>query len=106
MSQSAWYKLQPLMDLTTPWAIRVVATLRVPDLIASGVTRLDDLAARCPADKKNLGRVMKYLVTRGVFEEPEPDSFALTPISELLEDRAGVRGWLDQDGFGRRMDGA
>jgi 2,7-dihydroxy-5-methyl-1-naphthoate 7-O-methyltransferase len=106
MSKSAWLELQPLMDLTTPWAIRTVATLRVPDLIASGVTRLDELAVRCSADATNLGRVMKYLVTRGVFAEPEPDTFALTPVSQLLEDKAGVRGWLDQDGFGGRMDGA
>ena len=106
MTDSAWLKLQPLIDLTTPWAVRVVATLRIPDLIASGSTRLEDLAGRCSVDAEMLGRVMRFLVTRGVFEEPEPGSFALTPTGRFLEDAAGVRGWLDQDGFGGRMDRA
>ncbi len=104
MTESAWLKLQPLMDLTTPWAVRVVATLRVPDLIASGLTRLEELARRCSTDEEMLGRILRFLVTRGVFEEPEPGSFTLTPTGRLLEDAAGVRGWLDQDGFGGRMD--
>lgn len=106
MSESAWLKLQPLMDLTAPWAIRVVATLRIPDLIANGMTRLETLADRSFADPETLGRVMRFLVTRGVFEEPEPGSFSLTPIGRLLEDSAGVRAWLDQDGFAGRMDRA
>ena len=64
MSESAWLKLQPLMDLTTPWAVRVVATLGVPDLIASGLTRLEEeLARRCSADEEMLGRVLRFLVT-------------------------------------------
>jgi precorrin-6B methylase 2 len=94
------------MDLTTPWALRVVATLRVPDLIAGGVTQLQALAERCGADAENLGRVLRFLSTRGVFEEPEPGSFTLTPTGRLLEDDAGVREWLDQEGFGARMDRA
>ncbi len=106
MAESAWRRLQPLMDLTTPWALRVVATLRVPDLIASGVTELDALAARCGADAETLGRVMAFLVTRGVFDEPAQGTFTLTPTGRLLEDGAGVRAWLDQDGFGARMDRA
>lgn len=104
MAESPWLKLQPLIDLTAPWAIRVVATLRIPDLIASGVTQIDALAERSSADAEMLGRVMRFLVTRGVFEEPRPGSFSLTPMGRLLEDGAGVRAWLDQDGFGGRMD--
>jgi len=106
MSDSAWRQLQPLMDLTAPWALRVVATLRIPDLIASGVTRLETLAERSSANAEMLGRVMRFLVSRGVFEEPEPGNFTLTSTGHLLEDGAGVRGWLDQDGFGGRMDRA
>jgi 2,7-dihydroxy-5-methyl-1-naphthoate 7-O-methyltransferase len=105
-TESAWRTLQPLMDLTTPWALRVVATLRIPDLISSGVTRLETLAEYSSADADTLGRVMRYLATRGVFEEPAPGSFTLTPTGRLLEERAGVRAWLDQDGFGGRMDRA
>jgi hypothetical protein len=106
MRESPWNKLAPLMDLTTPWALRVIATLRAPDLIASGVKQLETIAERCSADAEKLGRVMRFLVTRGVLEEPAPGTFALTPIGRLLEDGAGVRAWLDQDGFGARMDRA
>ncbi|HEX2224745.1 MAG TPA: methyltransferase, partial [Thermoanaerobaculia bacterium] len=74
MTESAWQKLQPLMDLSTPWTLRVVATLRIPDLIAGGVTRLETLAERCRTDPERLGRVLRFLVTRDVFEEPEPGS--------------------------------
>lgn len=106
MSDSAWHQLQPLMDLATPWALRVVATLRIPDLIASGVTELAALAERSSADAETLARVLRFLVARGVFEEPGPGSFALTPTGRLLEEKEGVRAWLDQDGFGGRMDRA
>lgn len=106
MSDDAWRALHPLLDLTTPWAIRVVATLRIPDLIADGVTRLEALADRCAADAETLGRVMSYLTARGIFEQPEPGSFSLTPVGRLLQEEAGVRAWLDQDGFGGRMDRA
>lgn len=102
--ESAWRNLLPLMDLTAPWALRTVATLRIPDLIASGVTRIEDLAERCSAHEGALARVMRYLAVRGVFEESEPGTFTLTPTGRLLEERAGVRAWLDQDGFGGRMD--
>jgi hypothetical protein len=106
MSELAWRQLQPLMDLTTPWALRVVATLRIPDLIASGVTELAALAERSSADAETLARVLRFLVARGVFEEPEPGSFTLTPTGRLLEEKEGVRAWLDQGGFGGRMDRA
>lgn len=45
-------------------------------------------------------------MARGVFEEPAPGSFTLTPTGRLLEEKEDVRAWLDQDGFGRRMDRA
>jgi SAM-dependent methyltransferase len=104
MNEAAWSKLLPLMDLATPWALRVAATLRIPDLLAQGVTRLEDLAERCSADPGTLGRVLRFLAARGVFEEPEPGRFTATEIGQLLEDGAGIRGWLDQDGFGGRVD--
>jgi 2,7-dihydroxy-5-methyl-1-naphthoate 7-O-methyltransferase len=106
MSDSAWRTLNSLLDLTTPWAIRGVATLRIPDLVADGVTRIEALAERCSADAETLGRVMSYLAARGIFEQPEPGTFALTPVGRLLQEEAGVRAWLDLEGFGGRMDRA
>ncbi|HEY7216334.1 MAG TPA: methyltransferase [Thermoanaerobaculia bacterium] len=106
MDDSAWRQLQDLLDLATPWALRVAATLRIPDLIASGVTDLAALAERSAADVATLERVLRLLVARGVLAEPEPGEFSLTAIGRLLENGAGFRAWLDQDGFGGRMDRA
>lgn len=95
-----------LTDLATPFAVRVAASLRLPDLIAAGSTRLDNLAAACDADRDALRRLLRYLVHRGVFAEPAPDVYALTDIGRLLCDDgpAGQRGWLDLTGLGARMD--
>jgi 2,7-dihydroxy-5-methyl-1-naphthoate 7-O-methyltransferase len=35
-----------LSDLCTPWCVHVVATLRIADHLAAGITQIDDLAAR------------------------------------------------------------
>ncbi|MFI6763763.1 methyltransferase [Micromonospora sp. NPDC050417] len=99
-------RLGTLADLCTPYAVRVLATLRVPDRIDSGVTALAPLASACGADADALGRLLRYLAHRGVVSEPEPDVFTLTALGRLLCERgpAGQRDWLDLDGLGARMD--
>lgn len=99
-------RLGRLTDLATPFAVRTAVTLRVPERIAAGTTRLAELAAACDADPDALGRLLRYLVHRGVFVEPSPDEFALTDVGELLCDRdgGGHGGYLDLDGLGARMD--
>jgi hypothetical protein len=95
--------LWTLADLSTPWCIHVAATLRVADHIAAGHTRIDDLATACAADADSLHRVLRHLVLKGVFEEPEPDVFALNQLGRQLID---MRLGFDLDGFGGRMAGA
>jgi 2,7-dihydroxy-5-methyl-1-naphthoate 7-O-methyltransferase len=87
-------------------AVRTAVTLRIPDRIAEGTTKLDDLAAACEADRDALGRLLRYLAHRRVFAETSPDVFALTKIGELLGDHSGGGhgGFLDLAGFGARMD--
>lgn len=98
--------LDELTDLVTPLAVRTAVTLRVPERIAAGTTKLDDLALACEADRDALGRLLRYLVHRHVFAETAPDVFALTDIGELLRDRsgAGYGASLDLDGYLARMD--
>ncbi|MBO4207344.1 methyltransferase [Micromonospora echinofusca] len=105
-AEDANARLGRLTDLATPFAVRVLATLRVPDLIARGVTGLGALAEECGADPDALGRLLRYLVHRDVLTEPAPDEFALTEVGELLRETgpAGQRGWLDLTGLGARMD--
>lgn len=91
-----------LSDLCTPWCVHVVATPRIADRIGAGNTEIDNLAAASGADPDSLRRVLRHLVSKGLFEEPAPGRFALNEVARaLLEDQ--VRLGLDLDGFGCRM---
>ncbi|MFL6162123.1 MAG: methyltransferase [Jatrophihabitantaceae bacterium] len=99
-------RLAQLADLATPFALRTAVTLRIPDQISAGVEQLDDLAKASGADPEALGRLLRYLVHRGVFVEVEPEVFRLTEVGELLCDRSGGGhgAYLDLTGLGGRMD--
>jgi hypothetical protein len=102
MSRQDPVDLWSLTDLCTPWCVHTVATLRVADHVAAGKTQIDDLAAACGASRDYLHRVLRHLVGKGVFEEPEPGRFALNePARGLLEPAARLG--LDLDGIGGRM---
>ncbi|GAA1852150.1 hypothetical protein GCM10009687_18390 [Asanoa iriomotensis] len=98
--------MAPLADLVTPMAVRVAATLRLADLIAGGVSRVEDLASRSGTDRDALGRLLRHLAGHGVFAEPSPGEFALTDVSSLLrsDHPAGMRTAFALDEFGGRMD--
>ena len=104
--ESAHARLDRLVDLATPFGVRTVVTLRVPDQIAAGIRQLDELAKVCEVDRSALARLLRYLVHKGVFEEVAPEVFALTDVGELLCDRTGGgRGaYLDMDSLGTRTD--
>jgi hypothetical protein len=94
--------LWALSDLCTPWCVHVVATLGIADRIFSGNTEIGPLAAAAGADKDSLHRVLRHLVSKGLFEEPAPGRFALNEMARgLLE--GPVRLGLDLDAFGGRM---
>ena len=91
-----------LSDLCTPWCVHVVATLRIADHIAAGTSGIDELAVASGAHADSLHRVLRHLVSKGVFEEPSPGQFALNEAARgLLE--PPIRLGLDLDGFGGRM---
>jgi hypothetical protein len=90
-----------LTDLCTPWCVHVAATLGVAGHIAAGRTMIDDLAATTGANPENLGRVLRHLVSKGVFEEPAPGRFALNGAARSL--LAPEARWLSLDGIGGRM---
>ncbi|HEV2639436.1 MAG TPA: methyltransferase [Actinocrinis sp.] len=99
-------RLRELTDLAGPFAVRVAATLRLPDLIEDGRHGLADLAAATDTDADALGQLLRYLVRREVFTETAPDHFELTDVGRLLRDTGlvGHRQWLDLDGLGFHMD--
>jgi len=90
--------LDQLLDLATPWCLRVAVTLRVPDLIGEGHHDLADLAAVARCDRDALHAVLDHLVAKGVFQEPAPGRFECNHAGEQLKDR-----FLDLEGFGGRM---
>ena len=105
---SAWQVLGPQMDLATPMALRVAATLRLADLMpddgTGGGAVIGDLAEQTGSDPDALARMLRHLVQHGVFTEPRPGQFAANQTAAML--RTGEPGlmWLDLDGFGGRMD--
>jgi hypothetical protein len=67
--------LGQMLDLATPWCLMVVATLRLPDLIAEGHHDIADLAAAAGCDRDALHAVLGHLVAKGVFRQPSPGRF-------------------------------
>ena len=107
---TAWRAIAPLMDLVTPMAMRVAATLGLADLMPDDGTGesvpVAELAGRAGADPEALARMLRHLVAHGVFTEPRPGEFAVGPAGALLRSGhpASMRAWLNLDGFGGRMD--
>jgi hypothetical protein len=99
-------RLRSLIDLATPFAIRVVASLRVAEQLDAGVRDVDAVARAVGADPDALARLLRYLVHREVFTEGPPGQFGLTDVSRMLLDRspAGMGSWLDLENMGGRMD--
>jgi hypothetical protein len=91
--------LWELADLTTPWCLHTVATLRIADHLDAGVTTIDELAVAAACDAHALHNVLGHLVSKGVFEEPAPGRFALTDTSRQLLGAA----FLTLDGIGGRF---
>lgn len=94
--------LSALSDLCTPWCVHVVATLRIAEHIAAGLDGIDDLAAAEGCDANVLHSVLGHLVSKGVFQEPEPGRFSLNESARGLLDPS-LRLGLDLQGIGGRM---
>jgi 2,7-dihydroxy-5-methyl-1-naphthoate 7-O-methyltransferase len=92
--------LAALSDLCTPWCIHVVATLRIADHLAAGVSEVGGLAAAAGCDADALHHVLAHLVGKGVFEETAPGRFALNDAARGLLDPSS---FLDLEGIGGRM---
>src|SRR5260370_14293391 len=94
--------LRTLNDLGTPWCVNVVATLRIDDHIAAGITEIGALAAAAGADRDSLYRVLRHLVSKGLFTEPALGRFELNELARGLLGESGRLGF-DLDSFGGRM---
>ena len=106
MSSTAAEELARLVDLATPFAVRAAVSLRLPELVEEGTDTGAGLAEATGADPDSLARLLRHLVSVGLFAEPEPGRYGLTELSrELLgEEHRWQRGWLDLEGPGAKMD--
>lgn len=98
-----------LGTLFTPWALRAAVTLRLPDLIAGGVTDIGALALRAGVDQTALRRLIRYLVLLEVLRAPSADRVELGELGAVLcrAHPAGLAGAYDQaEPFARRGDEA
>jgi SAM-dependent methyltransferase len=68
----------------TSQAVGVVAQLGVADQLRGGPLPSDELARAVGADPAALYRVLRLLASIGVFAEPAPGCFGLTPLGETL----------------------
>jgi hypothetical protein len=92
--------LEKMLDLTTPWCLRVAATLRIPEHITAGHTDVGALAAAAECDRDALHAVLSHLVSQGVFTEDSPGRFSCNQAAEGL---AEAHRFIDLDGIGGRM---
>lgn len=70
----------------------LAAELGIADLIAAGTTTAEDLARQTGMHAPSLKRLLRALCAYGVFEETEPEGFALCPMGHQL--RSDVPGSL------------
>jgi SAM-dependent methyltransferase len=70
-------------------AVHVAARLGLADLVAAGPVGFEQLATATKTDAFALRRLLRLLVSSGVFTEPEPGVYGLTRVGEHLRtDRA------------------
>jgi hypothetical protein len=95
-----------MADLVTPMALRVAATLRLADHIASGRHTAAELAAASGAHALSVDRLLRHLATRGVVTVDGAGRFELTALGAALRDDhpSRVRRLLDPEGALGRAD--
>ena len=74
----------------TSQAITVVAQLGVADVLADGPLPIDELAARVDADADALRRLLRALISRGIFRERRDGRYELNSLSDTLRSDAPV----------------
>jgi hypothetical protein len=71
-------------------AITVVADLGVADALASGPLPINDLAGKVGADPDALRRLLRFLISKGIFAQRDDGVYELTPLADLLRSDAPV----------------
>lgn len=84
-----------MMGLMRTQAISVAVRLGIPDLVSSEPMDVGEIARRVGADEAALHRLLRHLVTIGIFAVTGERSFSATPLSDgLREDAPATARWL------------
>ena len=73
-----------ILSLWAPQSIHTAAALGIPDLLANGPRRSEDLAKASGAHPGALHRLMRALVVLELCAQTDDGSFALTPMGDFL----------------------
>ena len=83
---------QKIMQVATGFiassALYVAAKLEIADKLANGAKAVTALAAETKTDADALYRVLRLLVSLGIFEEVAPRQIALNPAGDALRKNA------------------
>ncbi|WP_156689355.1 methyltransferase [Mycobacterium sp. Marseille-P9652] len=82
--------LEMLMDAFVAQAITTAADLGIADALANGPLSPEDLARAVDADTDALRRLMRALISRGVFRLRRDGRYDLTPLAQPLRRDADV----------------
>jgi len=91
--------VQELLDLATPWCLRVLVTLNIPELVGAGHHDVSELAKAAGCDARALHAVLSRVARKGVFVEPQPGWFEVNPAARELARQAR---YLGLSGMGGR----
>lgn len=88
-------------------SVWLAAHLKIADALAGGPLGADALAKKVGADAGSLDRVMKLLVSTGVFSSDAGGKYALAPVSELLrsDNPVSLRAFIDSVIGGEHYEG-
>ncbi|MCB0978230.1 MAG: siderophore-interacting protein [Acidimicrobiales bacterium] len=102
------HRLEELGDLLTPNALRVAATLRLPDLVEGGATSAETLAEAAGGDLVTIEAIVHHLATKDVFTVTHDGRIGLGGLGRLLLDSHphGTRRRFDLSGAEAHMHAA
>lgn len=79
--------------ITNAWAAQAItaaADLGIADALANGPLTADELAAAVGADADAVSRLLRALISRGIFRQRRDGRFDLTPLADTLRSDAEV----------------
>lgn len=87
--------MEMVADMWAAQAVTTAADLGIADALAHGPLSADELAAAVDADAEALRRLLRALISRGIFRQRRDGRYALTPLADTLRRDAPIStaGW-------------